>query len=287
MHPLNSESKLYGGRALTNGVLMAGPGSMAVSIRRGDGTIATETDTFVPPLIWARRIPLLRGLLAMLSAVILAFRAARLQRRLAIDRSKAARGKQALSMIIPALIASLLDRVLQSRRDGHARRRSYFSSMLQALAPLLGFRLSAFLPTGSALLRYHAAEHMAVNAVESTGVASVANAQAQSRIHPRCGTSLGLLAMLLTNVFGRRKKRGPLGSLVGGALAISISYEILRFGSEHRAEPRIKRVFAPLWNAQLLTTSPPSKDEIEVACAALSAVISAEAGEAPVSPEIV
>lgn len=285
---MTKQPKLYGGRALANGVLMVGPNSMAVAIRREDGVIATRSQSFVPPFVWARQIPLLRGLLAMLSALLLAARSRGLQRQLGGERRRSDRVKQSLAMILPAVLASLLERALSGRRPAQrSRGKSLIGSALRSLSPMLAFRLSAALPTGSRLLRYHGAEHMAVNAVELTGRPDVEQAMLQSRIHPRCGTSLGFLTVLLTNVFARRAKRGPVRSFLGGAFILALSYEILRFGSDHRTDSRVKRIFAPLWKVQLLTTSDPSRDEVEVACAALEAVMTAAPAGPAASTEIV
>jgi uncharacterized protein YqhQ len=284
---MKGEQRLYGGRALSTGVLMVGPGAMAVAIRRPDGTIATESERFVPPFAWARRVLFLRGLLSMASAVVLAVRSARLERRL-LGTSGNAKRKQMLGMIGPVLAVTGIDRLLRpSAGRPIPRLQRLGRTVLGAFAPLFGFRIAGFLPPGRRLLQYHAAEHMAVNAVESGQPLTAEAAAKQSRIHPRCGTSFGVAVMLLTPIVNRGRKPGLVRTALSAALVISLAYEILRLGARHRNAPWARILFAPVWQAQLLTTSVPTSSHLEVACAALAAVIGAEADEVPAAPALV
>lgn len=284
---MTSDQRLYGGRALSNGVLMVGAGAMAVAIRRPDGTVGTESEPFVPPFAWARQIPFLRGLLSMTGAIVLAVRSAKLERRL-LGGSGSARRKQVLSMLGPVLAVSAIDRLLRPKAGSSgARVVRVGRAVLGAFMPLLGFRVAGFFPPGRSLLQYHAAEHMAVNASESGRPLTAAAAANESRIHPRCGTSFGVAVMLLTPMVNRGKKSSLIRTAVSGALVISVAYEILRFGAKHRHSTWARILFAPLWQAQRLTTYPPTTPQLEVACAALTAVIGAEADEAPAAPALV
>jgi uncharacterized protein YqhQ len=66
-----------GGQAVMDGVMMRGPGSWAVAVRRHDGTIAVqhrELVSFASRHGWAR-IPVVRGVVALVEALVIGMRA--------------------------------------------------------------------------------------------------------------------------------------------------------------------------------------------------------------------
>jgi len=147
------------------------------------------------------------------------------------------------------------------------------------LLPLVAFRVSGLFSPGRSLLQYHGAEHMAVNAIEAGGPLNADRAAVQSRIHPRCGTTFAVWVILLSSRLNRGAPSAARG-LLTGAVVVSLAYELLRFGAIHRSETWVKLLFGPTWKAQLLTTSAPTRDQLEVACAALNAVVTpSDSGE--------
>ena len=274
MSSSSSRPPVYGGRALANGVLMVGPGAMAVAVRRSDGTISTESEPFTAPLGWARGIPFLRGLAAVAGALVLASKSVGLERRMA-DDEEGGRRRQMLQMVAPAIVVTVIERVLRSiivgRKQPEAMKRS--PGPLLMFMPLVAMRLSGFFPPGRRLLQYHAAEHMAVNAVEAGNEPTPEAASIQSRIHPRCGTSFAVWTMILGWALGAGRKRGLIRNVVAVAGVVAVAYELLFFGARNRQEPWVKVVYGPVWQAQRLTTLPPDREHLEVSCAALAAVI--------------
>lgn len=271
---------LYGGRALPNGVLMVGPHAMAVAVRSEDGSIDTAVEAFSMPFSWARNTPFLRGLLSMAGAIVLAVKSNRLERRLISSRR--GRIKQALATAGPLLAANALERTLSRifRRSG-APKRPGSPDLARMLLPFLAFRLSSYLLPGNLLLRYHGAEHMAVNTLEAGLPLTAQSAAGQSRIHPRCGTSFAFWVILLSWLAGKTGRRGgTIGRLLTGPIIVSVAYEILRLGAAQKDASWANVVFAPAWNAQLLTTETPTSEQLEVACTALQSVVDYEAAHA-------
>lgn len=263
----------YGGRALPNGVLMTGPTLVAVAIRRDDGSIGVESAPFVPPFASARNTPFLRGIVSLSGALVLMVRSTKLEHRL--GGKGAGRTQQILRMVLPALSVTVIERVLRyaflGRQHPDAMRKG--PGVFAMLMPMVALRISGLFPPGRTLLQYHAAEHMAVNTAEAGLPMSAESAAGQSRIHPRCGTSFALWAMLVGSRLNRGKKRGALGAILTGTMAVSIAYELIRLGAAHRDETWAKVVFGPSWQAQRLTTLPPNREHLEVATAALAAVL--------------
>ncbi|GAC1319246.1 MAG: DUF1385 domain-containing protein [Chloroflexota bacterium] len=273
------ESPRYGGRALRNGVMMVGPHAVAVSIRQPDGRITTAIEPFEMPGKWARNIPFLRGLVAIGGMLTLARGAGKLENRL----NTGSRVKNLLPQLAPGLGAAVAERLtkeLAKRAD--ARMIIPIETIAGVTLPFVAFGVSGQLPGVGDLWRYHGAEHKAVNAAEAGLALTAENAGGMSRIHPRCGTVMafwGLLGGALARSYigtmpaGRRKT--IVGALVGPAI-LSTAYEAVRLGYAVRHNPVGKAIFNPAWQTQRLTTLEPGEEELEVAVAALQAVIDFE-----------
>ncbi|HEX2999261.1 MAG TPA: DUF1385 domain-containing protein, partial [Armatimonadota bacterium] len=72
-----SQRPSYGGQAVLEGVMIRGPRSLAVAVRRTDGRIVLKKEPLVP---WTQRsrlfgIPFIRGTFALLDAMVTGLRA--------------------------------------------------------------------------------------------------------------------------------------------------------------------------------------------------------------------
>ncbi|MCA1594953.1 MAG: DUF1385 domain-containing protein, partial [Chloroflexi bacterium] len=130
------------------------------------------------------------------------------------------------------------------------------------------------------LFQYHGAEHQVIHVHENGLDLTPENAARFPTIHPRCGTAfLAIVLVISVVVFTfvgwqawwlRLILRLVLLPLVAG-----VSYELLKWNSRH-PNPLLKAVVAPgLW-FQRITTQPPSRDQVEVAIAAMDGVLAAE-----------
>jgi len=131
------------------------------------------------------------------------------------------------------------------------------------------------------VFQYHGAEHKAINTLEAGLPMTLENAQAASRIHPRCGTNF-IFIVLITSVFVFAIiPRNSLLEIIGLRLLLlpvvaGIAFEILKWAGANRDKPWALALIAPgLWT-QYLTTRVPEADQIEVAIAALDSVWAAE-----------
>ncbi len=125
------------------------------------------------------------------------------------------------------------------------------------------------------VFQYHGAEHKVVFAYESKGPLSIGNARAQSRLHPRCGTSFLLFVLLVSVVlFALVPKTAPFLVKFGGRLVLvpfvaGLSYEVLRLTARKRTAPLFALLVAPGLALQKITTQEPTDDMLEVAIVAL------------------
>ena len=148
------------------------------------------------------------------------------------------------------------------------------------------------LPMVKEVFRYHGAEHKAINAWEAELPLTMENCKAQTRLHPRCGTSFAIIVIILeffVFTFIPRINKGSNGAgyvveaLSNFALHIAIlpliagvAYELLRFAGKFRHNKVVMSLFLPgLWT-QYITTSEPRDDQIEVALESLKACLAGE-----------
>jgi uncharacterized protein YqhQ len=145
---------------------------------------------------------------------------------------------------------------------------------------------------------YHGAEHKTIRAYEAGLPLTVENVRAQSRLHPRCGTSFLLVVMILSILVFSVASSGLLAlvpaleAMRGSFLfrlimvafkllllpvVVSISYEINRWVGRHDNFFTRLLTGPGMW-MQNFTTNEPDDSMIEVGIAALEAVIPQEAG---------
>ena len=130
---------------------------------------------------------------------------------------------------------------------------------------------------------YHGAEHKTIRCYEAKKELTVENVRAQTRLHPRCGTSFLFLVIMISILFFSiiRLDNVFLRLLVRLALlpaVVSVSYEITRFVGRH--DNWFTRIMtAPGMWMQNFTTREPDDSMIEVAIEAVKLVIPENEGE--------
>ncbi len=145
------------------------------------------------------------------------------------------------------------------------------------------------------LFEYHGAEHKAINTLEANQDLTIANCMLQTRLHPRCGTSfiviVFIIGFIISTVTPRYLITGGQGNIILDILGrqlielvvltpiiAGVSYELIRFAGKFRNSGLVNLLFKPGLMTQLITTREPNEGQVEVALAALQAVVDAEAG---------
>ena len=294
-------SQAIGGQAVLEGVMMRGPRSWAVAVRKPDGEIAQLAKAIDPLMArhWALRLPLVRGVVALGESLSIGFSALFVSANYAVEEAEEGEPETAelggwtlffsfavaIGFVItvfkvgPGLITDLLP--IKS---------GVWFVVVEAAIRIAIFvaylALLSLLPSLKRVFMYHAAEHKAINAYEAGEELTPANAQRFSLIHPRCGTSFLFWVVVISAFvyapFGRLPwywvivTRAALLPLIAG-----IAYEVIRFAGKHADNRALMTVLAPgLW-LQRLTTREPTLDQLEVSIQALREVIALEGrGEA-------
>ncbi|MBQ7561256.1 MAG: DUF1385 domain-containing protein [Synergistaceae bacterium] len=130
------------------------------------------------------------------------------------------------------------------------------------------------------VFKYHGAEHKTINAFESGQEMTPENIMKCSRIHPRCGTSFLLIAVIVsiivfspvkTFIAGESFILQVLARIILIPVVIGISYEIIRLAANSGKLGLC--IIAPFLTLQFLTTREPNINQAEVALISLDTAL--------------
>lgn len=127
------------------------------------------------------------------------------------------------------------------------------------------------------VFQYHGAEHKSIYCYENNLELTVENARKFGRLHPRCGTNFLFIVMFISIIlFSFFGWPNPIMRVVMRIICIpivaGISYEIIRFLGKYNNK-FTKIVAYPGMMLQNFTTKEPDDEQLEVAIAALKAVV--------------
>lgn len=278
----------YGGQAVIEGVMMRGPGTRAVAVRRPDSSIVVDEKpvgslTKRVPIL---KFPLLRGVVMLVESLTLGIEALTFSANQATGEEEALSAKEIAVTIGVALgLAILLFAVLPTAA---AHILDFLASGSLAQNLIEGFiRITIFVVYILAIARledikrvfeYHGAEHKVINAYEAGAELSVAGVQRYSTLHPRCGTSFLLIVMVISIlIFSLLGKQvlwwRILSRILLLPLVAGISYELIKLSGKYYSKAICRHLIAPgLW-LQKLTTREPDDSQVEVALQAFGTVL--------------
>ncbi len=194
----------------------------------------------------------------------------------------------ALFMYLPVQLYTWLSQAIPSIADNHFLR-SLFEGLVRLAVFVSYVAATALMKDIYRTYQYHGAEHKTIFCYEKGLPLTIENVRAQSRFHPRCGTSF-LVLMLIVGIvvsFFIRTTNPILRTgikIVTIPLLIGIGYELIQFAGRH--DNRLTRMIsAPGVLIQHITTKEPGDEMIECAIAAMNRVVPG-APEAPASEVI-
>jgi uncharacterized protein YqhQ len=286
-----------GGQAVLEGVMMRGPSSWAVAVRKPDGAIAQVCNTINSPMARRRiyRLPIVRGLIALGESLAIGFRALAISANYAAQeesedgevKSELTRGQLIFAFAIAIGFALLLfkvgpalivDKLLPIKSGGWF---VVVEGAFRVTTFIVYLTVISFLPDLRRVFQYHAAEHKAINAYEAGEELTPERVQRFSLIHPRCGTAFLLWVMVIAifvfAFFGRPAWYWLIATRILLLPVIAgLAYELIRFAGKHSDNRILSTLLAPgLW-LQRLTTRQPTLDQIEVSIRALREVLERE-----------
>lgn len=322
--PSNEKFKtMIGGQALIEGILMRGPDKDAVVCRQNGELVTEVSPRKLPPEKSPKRWPLIRGVVNFFDSQAVGIKALMrsadlspeeteeepskvdqwLEKKLGDEKfqkfllgSAVALGTGLsilLFFLLPMIIGGFFDRWVKSNVaicliEGLVRMVIFLAYMI-AVSRMKEMKR---------LFSYHGAEHKTIRCYEAGLPLTVENVRAQTRLHPRCGTSFLLVVMILSILIfsvassvllalvpGLEAMRGTflyrlimiLFKLLLLPLVVSVAYECNRWVGRH--DNALSRVLtAPGMWFQYFTTNEPDDSMIEVGIAAVKAVLPEQEG---------
>ena len=240
------------------------------------------------------RLPIVRGVVALGGSMVIGFRALEISANAQLPADEAEEEQEipravwagtvvfavvlaiVLFFLIPVGLTSLIKHQLGSSVlfwvvEGVIRTSLFLGYML-LLSRIRDLRR---------VFEYHGAEHKTISCFEAGLELTPVNAQRFSRLHPRCGTSF-LLVVMIVAIF----VFAPIGlpawywlmatRVLGVPVIAGISFELIKFAGRNRSRGWVRALMWPGLKLQLLTTREPDLDQLEVAIAALQAVLALE-----------
>ena len=258
---MDEDKVRLGGMALANGVLVHGPTAWACAIRTADGELKVAAR---PKRLRANSIqsPLLRGPVRLLDAMAI------------LPEIRRALPEAKLPFQRPSVLAAMIGsatvvRVLRGSRSVGPAAQELVSGLLSLAPAALALR-------SSDVAAYHGAEHISIGSYEQGKPAA--------KEHNRCGSHL-LGPLLATTAIGNTLAsrapahlRGP-ARLGAQLFAVAASTEIFGWMVRNPDRSLARALARPGHELQhRVATAEPSREQIEVAEAALAACLELERG---------
>lgn len=315
---------MIGGQALIEGLMMRGPKKDAIVVRGKEGLTVEVTDRKIrpknSPLTW----PIIRGAVIFFDSQLNGVKALMRSADLSPEESQEEPSKfdrwleeklgdkkfqqfvigAAVAMglglsivlffLLPMVIGSFFDRWIKS---------NILLNLVEGVIRILLFGAYMVLVSRMSEMKrvfaYHGAEHKTIRCYEAGLPLTVENVRAQTRLHPRCGTSFLLVVMiisillfsvasslLLTLIPSLAAIHGSflyrlimiVFKLMLLPLVVAFSYEFNRWVGRHD-NVCTRFLSAPGMWFQKLTTNEPDDSMIEVGITALEAVLPENEGE--------
>jgi uncharacterized protein YqhQ len=289
----------YGGQAVIEGVMVRGPHTMAVAVRRPDGTVALKSEALSGLYTgFLRKTPLVRGVVVLWETLALGMRALAYSAQVAAGEDEG-EGETSSVYVWPTMAVTfilvaavffvgpvLLTGWLEGRLGGTG---AVVAEGILRLALFLVYVWGiGLLPDIRRVFAYHGAEHRAIHAYEAGRPLEVDAVRPFPNAHPRCGTGFLLTVMVVALVVFTFLGSPPLwwrllSRVVLLPVIASLSYEAIRLGMLIERVPVLNWLLRPNLLLQSMTTRDPDDDQIEVALAALQGVLAAE--QAATAPE--
>lgn len=294
------KSSNIGGQAVLEGIMMKNQDRYAVAVRKPDGEIFVQTETFHSITgNWKKltTIPFVRGVFNFIDSMVLGIKTLTFSASFyEEEEEKELSGKDlkkkekqenlmmagtvafsivaavAIFMILPYFLSTLMKPVIPSY---HLR--TVIEGVVRIGIFIVYILLISRMEDIQRTFMYHGAEHKCINCVEHGMPLTVENVMASSRQHRRCGTSFLFLVMLVSICLHFVFVLVPVywvrlfGRLLMVPVVAGISFEMIQWAG--RTDSKLADFFSkPGLAMQKLTTKEPTPDMVEVAIKAVEAV---------------
>lgn len=221
---INSRLGKVGGQAVLEGVMMKSGNTVAVSVRREDGSISSDVSTFESSRKKHKilNIPIIRGVVNFIEMLSLSMKTLTKSAELSgidedLEESKFEKwlrekfGKSVLNVVMgiglflglllaialfflaPNFLAAQLNKLIPFDPIWQG----LFAGIIKILLFILYLYLVSLMKDIRRTFEYHGAEHKSIFCYEKGEELTVENVKKQRRFHPRCGTSFMFVMLFI------------------------------------------------------------------------------------------
>jgi len=270
----------YGGQAVMEGVMMRSKDRYAIAVRKENGKIVIIKEKLRKKKKFLNHI-FIRGIVSLIEILFLGIKGIIWSTNQQTEDDDEITFKEVIVMLIMSIgfvilfftvVPFFVTRVFITNKG------IYFN-LIEGLIRILVFvvyvLLISLMKDVKTLFQYHGAEHKVVHCYEKEKKISVSDSVKYSTLHKRCGTSFILIVFIVSVLFfsivefDSWYSRLILRILLIPVIA-SVSYEIIKLGDKYKY---FSFLSYPGILMQKITTKEPTTEQIEVAIAALKAVI--------------
>ncbi|MBR6585395.1 MAG: DUF1385 domain-containing protein [Firmicutes bacterium] len=292
-----------GGQAIMEGIMMRGPKRTAIAIRLPDGRIHMKTQPTPKASKWAK-MPLVRGVVNFVASLVqgtsvLMYSADILEEHYPeqyekdkfdiwveekVGKEKAWKILMVLSVVLALVMSVGIFMMLPTMVTGILTKLTeniLLLNLAEGVARILIFIIYiwaiAKMPDIARVFQYHGAEHKTIHCFENGLELTPENAQSFYTLHPRCGTSFMVFVMVIAVLVHAFMGWPSLWLRVASRLLVlpliaGLSYELLKWAG--RSDNIIVKILSlPGLYLQKLTTNEPDFSQLEIAIAAVKAVL--------------
>ncbi|MDQ0883206.1 DUF1385 domain-containing protein [Peribacillus sp. V2I11] len=300
------QKPVYGGQAVVEGVMFGGKHHTVTAVRRKDSTIVyyhlpRESKPVVNRL---KKVPFLRGIVSLIQSSAtgskhLNFSTEQYEEEEGEEQEEKKKERKepskisvwlgvavigVLSFLFGKLLFTLIPVFLAELTrpffSGHMAQ-VLIESLFKLILLLVYIYAVSMTPLIKRVFQYHGAEHKVINCFEGGKELTVANVQASSRLHYRCGSSFILFTVIVGMFVYMVVPTDPLWLRIVDRIllipvVLGIAFEVLQLTNKVRDIPMLRYLGYPgLW-LQLLTTKAPTDDQVEVALASFQELLRME-----------
>lgn len=300
----NANPTKIGGQAVLEGIMMKGPDRTAVVVRKPNGKLHIKTERLKKPN-QLRKLPILRGVFMFVDALVtgtrtLLYSAEVLENseggevyekdKMTLWMEKRFGEKGALNVMLyfsvflailftvgifivaPTAVVNFLGSIVKNEIA-----LNLIEGVFRIVLFVVYIALISKMKDIQTVFQYHGAEHKCIHCYENKLELKPENCQQFETLHPRCGTSFLMFVMVISlllfsllgwpNLLWRILSRLLLIPVIAG-----LSYELLRWAGKSDSLV-VKILSLPGLALQKLTTKEPNFEQLEVAIAAMKAVM--------------
>lgn len=290
-----------GGQAVIEGVMMKGPKSYSIAVRRPDKKIEVKLEKYKPAgeKHAICKVPFIRGIVNFAEALVVGMKTLSYSSSFYEEDEIETKADKviknvfkekaesviigltllvsvvlalALFMLLPAGIAEFIGKWVDNR---------IVLSLIEGVIRLVIFILYVLLISQmediKRVFMYHGAEHKTINCYESGEALTPENVAKHSRYHKRCGTSFLFIVMIVSIfvfmfIHAEQMWLRFLLRLILIPVIAGISYEFIRLAG--RTDNAVMNILSKpgMW-VQQLTTKNPDEEMIQVAIISVEAVL--------------